>query len=230
MKRSLIVAAAIILILGASSLMFTRISVSDPVESEPTTIDSAANTESKSAPASGEASGLAKPAPPGGRSNETVGRKTYDTGIRNDQRVQTRADGKRLAIEGIEMAKQLHSPETSAEEDLDVLEQIFGLYRLSFQYNPVAGDNQMIMEALRGNNPGNLVVFPDNHPNLDGSGELLDRWGTPYFFHALSGTEMEIFSAGPDREFNTSDDVQKTDRDDNPLTGTEPDTDSNEEL
>ncbi len=105
-----------------------------------------------------------------------------------------------------------------------MLDQLFGLFRLSFNENPLAGDNQMVMEALRGNNPGNLMVFPDNHPSLDSRGRLLDRWGTPYFFHALSGREMEIFSAGPDGEFNTWDDVQFSNRGGNPLTGTEDDT------
>ena len=38
-------------------------------------------------------------------------------------------------------------------------------------------------------------------------GELTDAWGTPYFFHQLSGTEMEIHSAGPDRRMFTGDDL-----------------------
>ena len=226
MKRILIVAAAIILILGVFSFLLTKISVSSPEEMVPAKVESANITKSGAAAASSSEQSSQLPA---GNLNHAVNRKPYDTGIRNDQRVQSREDGKRLAIEGIEISKQLHSPDISAEEDLDYIEQIFGLYRLSFQYNPVAGDNQMIMDALLGNNPGDLVVFSPDHPSLDGTGQLLDRWGTPYFFHALSGTEMEIFSAGPDREFNTADDVQKTNRDDNPLTGAELETDVNEE-
>lgn len=150
-----------------------------------------------------------------------VGRRPYDTGIRNDQRVRTSKDGKHRMMESIQLAGRLHSSEGSAEEDLETLEHILSFYRKSFQNNPLAGDNQMVMEALTGRNPGNLVVFPANHPALDAQGQLLDRWGTPYFFHALSGEEMEIFSAGPDREFNTGDDVQRSYRGDQPLTGAE---------
>lgn len=151
-----------------------------------------------------------------------VGRKPYDTGIKNDQRIQHREDGMHVATEGIQIANSLHSNEGSTEEDLDYIEQILGIYRLSFESNPVAGDNRSVMRALLGENPRNLVVFPENHPALNAKGELLDRWGTPYFFHALSGTEMEIFSAGPDGEFNTADDVQRSFRDGQPLTGQEP--------
>ncbi len=151
-----------------------------------------------------------------------VGRKPYDTGITNDQRVQHREDGRHVATEAIQIANELHSTERSPEEDLDYIEQILSIYRLSFHLNPVAGDNQMVMQALLGENPGNLVVFPAEHPDLNSKGELVDRWGNPYFFHALSGTEMEIFSAGPDGEFNTADDVQRSSRDGQPLTGTEP--------
>ena len=41
-------------------------------------------------------------------------------------------------------------------------------------------------------------------------GELCDRWGRPFFFHQLSGTKMEIRSAGPARQLWTDDDVVLT--------------------
>jgi hypothetical protein len=42
---------------------------------------------------------------------------------------------------------------------------------------------------------------------LNAEGELVDRWGTPYFFHQLSKTSMEIRSAGPSRQMGTTDDL-----------------------
>jgi hypothetical protein len=42
---------------------------------------------------------------------------------------------------------------------------------------------------------------------INGNGELVDVWGTPYFFHQLSGTDTEIHSAGPDRIMWTADDL-----------------------
>lgn len=230
MKRNVLLAAAILLIFGAFSLMINRISVSDSSEvSDPEKPGGAKSAPTDLAPYTGETATASLPNLVSGNSEEGVGKKNYDTGIRNDQRVKRDESGNRVVTEGVAIGRQLHSQEASAEEDLDYLEQIFGLYRLSFQLNPVAGDNQMIMEALLGNNPEKLVVFPSDHPSLDATGQLLDRWGTPYFFHALSGTKMEIFSAGPDREFNTSDDIQRTDREDLPLTGAEQEIDPNVE-
>jgi hypothetical protein len=35
----------------------------------------------------------------------------------------------------------------------------------------------------------------------------LDRFGTPYFFHPISETRIDVRSAGPDRKLWTEDDV-----------------------
>jgi len=50
--------------------------------------------------------------------------------------------------------------------------------------------------------------LPEQAPYLDAEGRLVDRWGTPYFFHPVSGEDMEIVSAGPDAELWTDDDVK----------------------
>ena len=42
---------------------------------------------------------------------------------------------------------------------------------------------------------------------VNARGELVDNWGTPFFFHSLSRTEMEIRSAGPDHKMWTGDDL-----------------------
>jgi hypothetical protein len=42
---------------------------------------------------------------------------------------------------------------------------------------------------------------------VNGQGQLIDNWGTPFFFHSLSRNEMEIRSAGPDRRMWTTDDL-----------------------
>ena len=55
-----------------------------------------------------------------------------------------------------------------------------------------------------------LAVIPPGHRAIDRNGELCDRWGTPFFFHAESATHMEIRSAGPDKKMWTDDDVALT--------------------
>ena len=79
-------------------------------------------------------------------------------------------------------------------------------YASMFGGNPV-GTNPEITAALNGQNPRQAnFINPEAGMRTNGNGELVDAWGMPYFFHQLSGTEMEIRSAGPDRKMWTSDD------------------------
>jgi len=76
-----------------------------------------------------------------------------------------------------------------------------------FGGNPV-GTNPEITSQLSGNNPRHInFINPQAGMRINESGELIDPWGTPYFFHQLSGTDMEIHSAGPDRIMWTMDDL-----------------------
>ncbi len=76
-----------------------------------------------------------------------------------------------------------------------------------FGGNPV-GDNSEITAALNGKNPKQInFIDPSAGMRLNAKGELIDAWDTPYFFHQLSATDMEIHSAGPDRKLWTSDDL-----------------------
>ena len=75
-----------------------------------------------------------------------------------------------------------------------------------FGGNPV-GTNPEITTALQGENPKHINFLKPDGNRVNSRGELVDVWGTPYFFHQLSGTEMEIRSAGPDRIMYTPDDL-----------------------
>jgi hypothetical protein len=125
-----------------------------------------------------------------------------------DPRIDRLADGRLLFHEPIAMAGQLHKKGADPYNDVGILEGILGYYRLMYRENPVAESNISIIEALTGKNQHNMVVFPDDHPDLNAQGQLLDRWGTPYFFHALSSTQMDILSAGADRKRGTLDDIK----------------------
>jgi len=78
-------------------------------------------------------------------------------------------------------------------------------YRTVMGENPT-GTNEEITKALDGGNRRQSRLLPEG-ANVNGRGELVDRWGTPYFFHQLSRTDMEIRSAGPDRVLWTADDL-----------------------
>ncbi len=80
-------------------------------------------------------------------------------------------------------------------------------YGQTFGGNPV-GTNPEITAALAGKNP-KQINFLRGQPGLqiNERGEMVDTWGTPYFFHQLSAKVMEIHSAGPDKVMWTSDDL-----------------------
>lgn len=150
---------------------------------------------------------------PRGPVEHTTGdRKPYDTGIPDDPRVRHTETGRHVFIESIGVARAMAGPEDETEQDLERVETILSFYRMAFDENPVAADNASVMAALMGENPKSLVFFPEDHPSLNAQGELTDRWGTPYYFHALSGTKMEIVSPGPDRKLGNADDLIHTQR------------------
>lgn len=80
-------------------------------------------------------------------------------------------------------------------------------YGSMFGGNPV-GNNAEITAQLGGKNPKHInFINADAGMRVNGNGELVDPWGTPYFFHQLSATDMEIHSAGPDKTMWTDDDL-----------------------
>lgn len=79
-------------------------------------------------------------------------------------------------------------------------------YQERFGENPV-GNNAEITAALMGNNPKQLnFITAESGLRVNSKGELIDAWGTPFFFHQISGKLMEIHSAGQDRIMWTPDD------------------------
>ncbi len=90
---------------------------------------------------------------------------------------------------------------------LQNMSRVIHKYSVLFGGNPV-GNNVEITRQLTGENPKHLnLLGTDAGPRVNGDGELVDPWGTPYFFHQISGTDMEIHSAGPDRILWTADDL-----------------------
>ena len=107
------------------------------------------------------------------------------------------------------LAAALNSPTTDIRADLRVLQTCLENFRTNFPRdgNPV-GSNAEITATLTGQNKLRYAVIAPNHPAINRAGELCDRWGTPFFFHAESGTRMTVLSAGPDKKFHTDDDIE----------------------
>ena len=89
---------------------------------------------------------------------------------------------------------------------LDIARVAMHNYNAAFGENPV-GDNSEITAALTGKNPKQTdFITEESGLRVNAKGEMIDAWGTPFFFHQLSGQVMEIRSAGEDRKLWTSDD------------------------
>jgi hypothetical protein len=106
------------------------------------------------------------------------------------------------------LAAELNAPNSSIRHDLEVVNNLFVNFQTNFHAGNPVGENAEITAALTGANPLHFAFIPKAHPAINAAGELCDRWGTPFRFHQLSGTQMEIRSAGPDRKFGTADDVE----------------------
>lgn len=106
------------------------------------------------------------------------------------------------------IAENLNAPTGTIRRDLEILHEVFAAWQTNFPHegNPV-GENAEIAAALTGKNKFSFAFIAPGHRALNANGELCDRWGTPFFFHALSGAQMEIRSAGPDKKLYTPDDV-----------------------
>jgi hypothetical protein len=112
------------------------------------------------------------------------------------------------AVADFPIAAPLNAPGGAIAQDLDIVSQLFEAWQSNFprEGNPV-GENAEITVALMGGDRLELALIPKGHRAVNERGELCDRWGTPFRFHQLSGTKMEIRSAGPDRKFATDDDA-----------------------
>jgi hypothetical protein len=106
------------------------------------------------------------------------------------------------------MAVSFGSNPALAQKEPALLLEILEFYRKEFGTFPAGQENADIMNALTGNNPQRLPIFPRKHPRIDAQGRLLDAWGKPFVFHPLSSQHLEVMSCGPDGEIFTTDDIR----------------------
>jgi hypothetical protein len=109
-----------------------------------------------------------------------------------------------------QLADDLNSATGDVHADLRLVNEIFIAYRGAVHTGNPVGENSEITAVLTGRNKLGFAFIPPDNPAINPKGELCDRWGTPYFFHQLSGERMEIRSAGPDRRLWTADDEVMT--------------------
>jgi hypothetical protein len=97
------------------------------------------------------------------------------------------------------------------ENDLSLLSRLMenSLLLLKAAANRPLSANEDWADLFRGKNGAREEFLPAQHVALNDKGQLIDRWTTPLFFHALGGGRYEIRSAGPDKTMWTADDLQR---------------------
>lgn len=100
--------------------------------------------------------------------------------------------------------QEMIQPETPPERELEILQELISLNQRALPGGTL-GDNGDVTLALVGSSTQGTWL-PRQSPRIR-DGQLLDRWGTPYWFHPNAANQIEIRSAGPDKNLFSSDDV-----------------------
>lgn len=104
----------------------------------------------------------------------------------------------------LEMHQEMIREDTPPERELEIIQDLIAQNQRALGPGSF-GDNNDITRALVGDS-GDGIWLPRQSPRIR-EGQLLDRWGTPYWFHANGTNHLEIRSAGPDRDLFNSDDI-----------------------
>lgn len=70
-----------------------------------------------------------------------------------------------------------------------------------------AGLNVEVTNALLGKNDRKFAYLSQESLRINQFGELIDDFGSPYWFHEFGTKDISITSAGPDRILHTDDDI-----------------------
>ena len=137
---------------------------------------------------------------------ETLRARTPSPKANLEKRINHYTDGSVDLVDALKISSELHSS-SDPRQDLELVTQLLQQYRFLFETNPVGTENFEFTAALTGDNPKKVNLIDPDSPALNSSDELVDRWGSPFVFHPLSGTEMELRSLGPDQTLWTKDDL-----------------------
>lgn len=112
---------------------------------------------------------------------------------------------------GGSILKDYAAPNRSIEDDLTDLSHALKNFALLVKgSDPIPlGANDEIALALLGKNRARLAFLPKDSQALNAQGQLIDRWGTPLWFHASTRERIDIRSAGQDQKLWTTDDVHR---------------------
>jgi hypothetical protein len=112
---------------------------------------------------------------------------------------------------GETILREYATTNSTPERDLTLVARLMDnslLLLKSAGHRPLSA-NEDWAAMWRGENAARERFLPDQHVAINGQGQVIDRWRTPLFFHALGGGRYEVRSAGPDRQLWTPDDLHR---------------------
>ena len=124
----------------------------------------------------------------------------------NDPRFNYLNNGFNEYKDGLKISAQIALTKNENER-IELIETLFSQFSWAFQSVPVGSENAEITQKLLGDNKKYLIFIPHDAQYINSKGEMLDHYGSPYFFHPESSKKMGIRSAGVDRKLWTEDDV-----------------------
>ena len=97
------------------------------------------------------------------------------------------------------------------EHDLTLMSRLMdnSVLLLKSAANRPLSANEDWADLFRGKNSAHEVFLPERHAALNTQGQLVDRWNSPLFIHALGSGRYELRSAGPDKKLWTGDDLHR---------------------
>lgn len=125
--------------------------------------------------------------------------------------VDDRPAGSASAALGATILQGYADTNLAPENDLTLMSRLMEnsvLLLKSAAHRPLSA-NEDWAALLLGNNAAQERFLPEGHVALNTKGQLVDRWRTPLFVHALGGGRYELRSAGPDRRLWTADDLHR---------------------
>lgn len=114
-------------------------------------------------------------------------------------------------LPGADILKNYALPSTRPEDDLHVMAHLLSNLRLLVKGDAPfrMGANEEFASALMGKNAAKEVFLEAPHACLNAKGQIVDRWGSPLFFHVRNANRIDLRSAGPDGEMWTADDLHR---------------------
>lgn len=155
---------------------------------------------------------LGRPQAPAGGAPKQEGQAMSEAAVKARQEAAAlRAQNKEEPLPGAEILAHYGDAATRPEDDLHAMAHAFSNLMLLAKGNAPfrMGANEEFAAALLGKNAAGTVFLVPPHACLNASGQIVDRWGTPLFFHVRDAARIDIRSAGPDHMLWTADDLHR---------------------